>query len=257
MAIKKSELNVLIVDDMTYIRLKLVKLLKEIGFVNVFQTGDGEHAIELFKKFSPHIIILDLSLPKIDPFSLINLFLTLKPETIIIVSNSVYDEELFNKALKKGAVRFFSKPINFEDFNQLMNNVYNKYILAGKSEDGKLASQEIEDVSKNFDITLNSGKSFQLFRLKDVLNKKKFFDLRNLIVSFQIYKYLNVILNLKNVIKLDVSNTELLELKELVESEGGKFFIILNKDTLLWNNLLNTELKDNLYSTEEEPVRLL
>lgn len=57
--------KILMVDDEPSIQKMLVHALEREGF-QVQAVGDGEAALEAFKGYDPHLIILDIMLPKLD-----------------------------------------------------------------------------------------------------------------------------------------------------------------------------------------------
>ena len=57
--------KILVVDDEPSLQKMLVHALEREGF-QVQAAGDGEEALEVFKAYEPHLIILDIMLPKLD-----------------------------------------------------------------------------------------------------------------------------------------------------------------------------------------------
>lgn len=57
--------KVLLVDDEPSLQKMLVHALEREGF-QVRAVGDGEEALESFRSYEPHLIILDIMLPKLD-----------------------------------------------------------------------------------------------------------------------------------------------------------------------------------------------
>ncbi|MBX6762968.1 MAG: response regulator transcription factor [Rubrobacteraceae bacterium] len=57
--------KILLVDDEPSIQKMLTRALEREGF-EVHTAGDGEEALEAFSAYQPHLIILDIMLPKLD-----------------------------------------------------------------------------------------------------------------------------------------------------------------------------------------------
>ena len=57
--------RILLVDDEPSIQKMLTHALEREGF-QVYTVGDGEAALEAIETYEPHLIILDIMLPKID-----------------------------------------------------------------------------------------------------------------------------------------------------------------------------------------------
>lgn len=62
---EKEDIRLLVVDDDEHILLSLKSIFEGAGF-NVVCSDSGEEAIEIAKKFQPHIIILDVIMPGMD-----------------------------------------------------------------------------------------------------------------------------------------------------------------------------------------------
>jgi len=60
---RKHGKTVLLVDDNAAIRRELEHLFLSDGFAIAGQAGNGQEAIDLARKISPDLIILDLSMP--------------------------------------------------------------------------------------------------------------------------------------------------------------------------------------------------
>lgn len=59
--------KILVVDDEASIRRILETRLKMVGY-DVVTAADGEEAVELFSKFNPDLVILDVMMPKLDGY---------------------------------------------------------------------------------------------------------------------------------------------------------------------------------------------
>lgn len=61
-----SALEVLVVDDQSFIRLMIKQLLQQIGFKTIREAEDGAAGIELHNKHSHDLIICDIEMEPID-----------------------------------------------------------------------------------------------------------------------------------------------------------------------------------------------
>ncbi|MDO8639469.1 MAG: response regulator [bacterium] len=98
-----GKIILIIEDDELVVQLLQKKLVKE-GY-QVFIARDGEEGLREIRRLKPDIILLDIIMPKLDGFSVmeeIQKDQELKKIPIIIVSNSGQPVEL-NRAQKLGA----------------------------------------------------------------------------------------------------------------------------------------------------------
>lgn len=104
--------RVLVIDD-DPTSIELVKrLLTRAGFASVESTSEPAIALSLLRQIKPHVVLLDLHMPRIDGFAVLDL---LRDEaqrvgsSIIMLTGDVgHDVQV--EALKRGASDFVSKP---------------------------------------------------------------------------------------------------------------------------------------------------
>ena len=97
--------GVLIVDDHELIRRGVIRLLEEAGYQNIFQASNGVEALSLIqqKGNAIHVVILDLSMPKMNGLELVDHLVNVHHITIGIIMFSVFfDEETRQKFFSLG-----------------------------------------------------------------------------------------------------------------------------------------------------------
>jgi two-component system nitrogen regulation response regulator NtrX len=167
--------KVLIVDDEKNI-LESVKMVLHYEQYNVQAAKDGVEAIDLFKKFLPDIVLLDVKMPGLDGLKVLKTFKEMNPvaEVIMISGHSGIEEAV--EASRLGAFDFLEKPISRdklvltvrnaaekisllkENFN-LRNLTAKKYELVGKSQVMKALQETIRRVARSDSTVLISGDS--------------------------------------------------------------------------------------------------
>lgn len=97
--------KILVVEDEGAMREIVAHKLQTHGFI-VVQAADGKEGLELFEKEHPDMILLDLMLPNVDGFTVLQTIRELKDEKlsktpIIILSNIWNDQDILKvRALK-------------------------------------------------------------------------------------------------------------------------------------------------------------
>jgi len=105
-----AEKTILIVEDDKFLRALIIKKLIQ-GDFKISEAVDGEEGIKKVKEGKPDLVLLDLILPGIDGFEVLNRMkkdpdLTNIP--VIILSNLGQKEEI-ERGLKAGAVDYLVK----------------------------------------------------------------------------------------------------------------------------------------------------
>ena len=102
--------TVLLVEDEKFLSNLLKARLEALG-VKVIQVFDGSEAIKLLADLKPDLILMDIILPKISGFEImemINADPTLHNAPVIIISNLGQDSDI-QKGKALGAVEYFIK----------------------------------------------------------------------------------------------------------------------------------------------------
>ena len=121
-----SKGNVLIVDD-DLIVLELYKEILEVDNYNVTALSDSEKALELIKKQRFDAVILDVYMPKIDGWELLNNIANIDhfKDVPVIMLTVTADRDL---AYSHGITHFLTKPIDSKALIQLLDSYCTKTI---------------------------------------------------------------------------------------------------------------------------------
>jgi two-component system chemotaxis response regulator CheB len=109
----KETIRVLVVDDSPLIRSILVDMLEsEPGFQVVGQAQDGQEAVLLAARLRPHVITMDIRMPRLNGLEATRQIMASTPTPIVVVASSIYESDLniaFN-AIGMGALTVVEKP---------------------------------------------------------------------------------------------------------------------------------------------------
>ena len=107
--------KILIVDDDPYICEALKKFFENEGY-DVKLAGDGAEGINLFKMYSPDLVLLDIMLPKKDGWQVCREIreISSKPVIMITAKGEVFDKVL---GLELGADDFVVKPFDLKELS--------------------------------------------------------------------------------------------------------------------------------------------
>lgn len=109
-----GKIRVLIVDDSVVFRELLIKSLKsDPTFEVVAAVGDAYQARDAIVKYRPHVMALDIEMPRMDGIVFLKKLMPQYPIPTIIVS--AMNDRVFD-ALEAGAVDFINKPVNMNRF---------------------------------------------------------------------------------------------------------------------------------------------
>lgn len=107
--------KILIVDDAEANLRLLEELLAREGFMQVISTADSTRAIDLFTAFQPDLILLDLMMPELDGYAVLEILSRhiSKDEYLpVLVLTADATIAAKRKALALGAKDFLTKPFD-------------------------------------------------------------------------------------------------------------------------------------------------
>jgi len=168
-----NDFKVLLVDDETDVLDFMKYNLEKEGFW-VYTAGNGVEAIQMAKKMNPHLIILDLMMPKMDGIETCRELRNL-PEfkNTIIAFLTARDEDYSQIAgFEVGADDYITKPIKPRVFISRIKALLRR--LENNESAGKLVVGDIE-IDRERYLVVKGGKEISLPR--------KEFELMNLLVS--------------------------------------------------------------------------
>jgi len=144
--------NILIVDDQqTNIDL-LEEFLKMQGFVNIQTTTDQLMTVSLFKSFQPDLILLDLMMPGLSGYDILDQLKPLIPiDTYypVLILSADMAPSAKQRALALGARDFITKPFDFlEVFLRIRNLLETRYLHQELEKKNRILEEKIAMVIK-------------------------------------------------------------------------------------------------------------
>ena len=118
---KRAKKFFLVVEDFEDSRFMMRRLLEMAGY-NVLEASDGEQAVKIAVEARPVLILMDLSLPKLDGLSATRQIRQKRGlKAVPIVAVSAHDSpESRNEALDAGCDEYVTKPIDFDHLTKLL-----------------------------------------------------------------------------------------------------------------------------------------
>ena len=106
--------KILIADDSANMRSILKDLLLRNGFDVAGEAENGKEALELYEKIKPDVVTLDIMMPEMSGIQALKEIKERYPESRIIMSTSMGQQNLVVEAIRAGAADFFIKPVQAE-----------------------------------------------------------------------------------------------------------------------------------------------
>ncbi len=115
--------KLLIVDDSSTVRRSIERHIFSERVTEIYQAANGREAMELFERYRPEFVTMDLTMPEMDGLTCITRMMALKPDTRLMVISALGDAETAIEAVERGANEYVVKPFSPEDLNLALANL--------------------------------------------------------------------------------------------------------------------------------------
>jgi CheY-like chemotaxis protein len=115
--------TVLLVDDEEFVRSVGSEMLQELGYTVITAT-DGQEALEMFKNRTEiDLVILDLTMPRLDGEQTFHGLRKIKPDVKIIMSSGYNEQDVTQRFVGKGLAGFVQKPYKLSVLREALMKV--------------------------------------------------------------------------------------------------------------------------------------
>jgi len=111
--------RIIVVDDEPEIRDLLVEYLRDKGF-EALGVGDGQEALQRIPEFGPHIVLLDIAMPRITGVEVLKRIKALPQQMAVIMVSGIEDVETARQTLALGAADYVTKPVDFQYLDSVL-----------------------------------------------------------------------------------------------------------------------------------------
>jgi len=109
--------RVLVVDDDCDVVEILREFLSAKGY-EVLTANDGAEALRKVKEERPHLILLDIQMPRMDGLEVLRQLRQINQEVGVIMITGVNEQEIARKAMELGAFDYIVKPLDLPYLQQ-------------------------------------------------------------------------------------------------------------------------------------------
>jgi DNA-binding NarL/FixJ family response regulator len=150
-------IRVMIADDHPLLRSGIAAVLSaDPKFSVVAEAGDGDGAIEQYKRFRPDITLMDLQMPGRNGIEATTAIRSLNPQARIIILTTYAGDERVARGLKAGASGYLLK--------NLARTELSSYIVAVHAGQWQLSQQVASSLANNFQQDTLSKRELEVLR---------------------------------------------------------------------------------------------
>jgi NarL family two-component system response regulator LiaR len=112
----QERIRVMLADDHDMVRKGLRVLLEQFEDLEIVgEAKDGHAAVDLCRHFYPHVLLLDIIMPRQDGIEALIQIRQYCPETQVIALTSFGDTDTVQKAIKAGAIGYLMKNVSGDE----------------------------------------------------------------------------------------------------------------------------------------------
>ncbi|QCR32625.1 response regulator [Lysinibacillus sp. SGAir0095] len=115
--------TVLIVDDALFMRVAVGNMFKEWGFDIVGEASNGREAVELYDKYKPDLVTMDITMPGMSGLDAVKEIIPAHPAANIIMMTALGQQRIIVEAIEAGAKDFITKPFEKNQLKTVVNNI--------------------------------------------------------------------------------------------------------------------------------------
>jgi two-component system sensor histidine kinase/response regulator len=239
---------ILIVDDNESNIDILQDLLEETGYTNYQSTTDPRLVVGMFKTLHPDLILLDLMMPHLSGFEVMDLLKSEMPPKSyipILVLTADITSETKLRALSGGAKDFLSKPFDLYEIQLRINNLLETRYLHQQLENQNMILEDKVKV-RTLDLELANVTLDRANKELEVLDQAKSEFLS--MINHEIRTPLNGILGFTSFLKKEIKSSELLKYIQYLEESTQRL------EAFSYQALRITELRTGKRKIKSEPV---
>lgn len=118
-------IKVILADDHKIFRESLRKMLVSEQIADVLaEAGDGKQLLDLLEKYTPDVVIMDISMPVMDGVETTKKALQKNPQLKILTLSSFGDEKYYYKMVEAGVKGFVIKSSGISELEQAITEIY-------------------------------------------------------------------------------------------------------------------------------------
>ena len=107
--------GVMIVDDASFMRRVIRKIIESEGYEVAGEAMDGGEAIEKYESLQPDLVTMDIVMPRCSGINALETIMLRHPEARVVMCSALGQEGLVEESLRAGARDFIVKPFRRQE----------------------------------------------------------------------------------------------------------------------------------------------
>ena len=120
-----GKINILLAKNHVVVRESIRRFLeREANFEVVGEAGDGEEAVQMASQLKPDVIVMDISMPKLNGIEATKQIKALQPSAVVLILTAYDYEQYIFPLLEAGAAGYLLKDVSGRELVSAIQTVY-------------------------------------------------------------------------------------------------------------------------------------
>lgn len=115
--------TILIADDAEFMRDILRQIIEDMDWSVAAEASDGQEAITLYRKMRPDLVLLDITMPRMDGTEALTAILAEDPDAQVVMISALGQKDQVLDAIKAGARDFIIKPLDHDRVTDTLERI--------------------------------------------------------------------------------------------------------------------------------------
>ncbi len=115
--------TILIADDAGFMRAMLRQIIEDMEWTVAGEAHDGTEAIAQYRKLQPDLVLLDITMPKLDGTEALKSILKEDPQAQVVMITALGQKDQVLNAIKAGARDFIIKPFDHDRVAETLSGI--------------------------------------------------------------------------------------------------------------------------------------
>lgn len=118
--------RILIVDDSSFMRKMIKKILTENEYEVVGEAKNGLEAVTMYRQLKPDLVTMDITMPDMNGIKSLKAIRLIDPHARVIMLSAMGQKNFLIEAIELGAVGFVTKPFTKDQILQAVQRAFFK-----------------------------------------------------------------------------------------------------------------------------------
>jgi two-component system chemotaxis response regulator CheY len=115
--------SVLVVDDASFMRKRMISVLEELGHSVAGEAENGKEAIGMYLKLKPDLVLLDITMPEVSGKDALKQIIKIDKNAKIVMCSALGSEQVIAECIMAGAKAYIVKPYNKEQVDEVISKI--------------------------------------------------------------------------------------------------------------------------------------